>query len=65
MIHQPQNDLDAPRTTMPRRRAFQSLVGATLALAGLTGCGGGSEDEDDDNEAENQEETEDDQEEED
>lgn len=52
MTHQPHSDLDLPRTTMPRRRVFQSLAGATLALAGLTGCGGGSEEEDeDDNEA--------------
>jgi hypothetical protein len=58
MTHQPHNDLDILRPAIPRRRVLQSLVGATLALVGLAGCGG--EDDDEEEEGQENEEEEDD-----
>lgn len=59
MTHQPHNDLDILPPALPRRRVLQSLLGGTLTLVGLAGCGGEGEDEDEeDNEAADAEETE-------
>jgi len=56
MIQQQHNDPDLPQPAFPRRRVLQSLLGGTLTLAGLAGCGGGGEDEDEeDNEASGEE----------
>lgn len=59
MTHQPHNDLDIPRPTMPRRRVLQSLVGATLALVGLAGCGGDDEEDEEEDEDRAEDEAED------
>ena len=56
MAHLPHNELDILRLPVPRRRVLQSLVGAAVALVGLTGCGG----EEEDDEEEGDEEAEDD-----
>lgn len=52
MTNRSHDELEARLAGVPRRRVLQTLLGGTLTLAGLAGCGGGGEDEDEeDNEA--------------
>jgi len=56
MIHLKHTDPDLPPPALPRRRVLQYLLGGTLTLAGLVGCGGAGEDEGETDEAAEEEE---------